>query len=87
MKLLDPDFVERALMPVVIAFGLGVVAADIARDHQMVAALELADRAVDVAERFRLACGEVYEFGHPVSDDLITVAADVREARTPEVPR
>lgn len=81
MKLLDSAFIEGTVLPLVIAFGLGVLAAGLAHDRQTANALVLADRAIDVAERFRQHCGEVYEYGHPVGDELITVASDLSAAR------
>lgn len=53
------EFCETRLLPVVMAFGFGVLAMGFAVDHREAAALEIAERAIAVAEVYRDACGPV----------------------------
>lgn len=86
MKLPTPEFIESRVLPVVVAFGLGVAITLHVQDIREAALLDLADRAVLVASKFRAHCGEAYEAGQPVSAELLAVAEGVvveleREAR------
>lgn len=74
------DFCEKRLLPLVVAFGFGVVAMKLSVEHReaeaqqlATAAIELADDAIYVAETYRSHC-EVFEAGQPV----ITVVRDGR---------
>lgn len=67
------DFCEKRLLPLVVAFGFGVVVMKLAIEHREAQALDIAERAVAVAEIYRDHC-EVFERGQPV----ITVVRDDR---------
>lgn len=66
-------FCERHVLPVVMAFAVGVLAMkwsveerEVRADEMATAAIVLAERAVEVAEIYRTNCGEVWEAGRPL---------------------
>ncbi|ANQ83666.1 hypothetical protein dqs_0590 [Azoarcus olearius] len=59
MKWLEPEFIERVVLPLVIAFGMGVVAAGLVRDHREARALDVADQAMATADE-AIAIAQVY---------------------------
>lgn len=58
MKYLEPEFIERSVLPLVVAFGLGVLATGIARDYREDHAVVLAEKASQVADDANKVAGE-----------------------------
>lgn len=72
------EFCETRVLPVVLAFGCGVLVRGFAVDHREAQAFDIARRAVVVAEAYRDACG-------PVSSSVALSAVDLE--RIAEVRR
>lgn len=53
------EFSETRLLPLVLAFAGGVLVMDVAQDRRDFEALDIARRAVSVAEEYRAVCGPV----------------------------
>lgn len=59
-RLIAPEIMERHALPLVVAFGCGVLAYDIANEYREVRAIDVAARAVAVAETYRDVCGPLW---------------------------
>lgn len=68
------EFCETRLLPLVVAFGCGVLATGFAADQREAQAFEVARRAVAVAETYREACGPVWPPIELTAADLATIA-------------
>jgi len=68
------EFCETRLLPVVIAFGAGVLAMGFAVDYREAHAFDVAARAVAVAEIYRDACGPVWPPVELPAADLAKIA-------------
>jgi hypothetical protein len=54
------EFCETRVLPVIVAFGCGVLAMGYAIDYREAQALGIARRAVAIAEEYRDACGPIW---------------------------
>lgn len=60
------EIAERHVLPLVLAFAAGVLTMNIVEDHREARALDIARRAITVAEAYRDQCGEVFDAGRPL---------------------
>lgn len=68
------EFCETRLLPLVMAFACGVLAMDFAQEHRETRALDIARRAIAVAEAYRDACGPVWPPAELAAADLARIA-------------
>lgn len=80
MKYLEPEFIERRVLPLVVAFGLGVLATGISRDYRYVQAIDLAERATQQTDEANQVAGEAIAVAQAYRDACAApVLAEVQQ--------
>lgn len=73
-KLIDAGFIEARVLPVVIAFGLGVIASAVAHDAERELVHAAAVAKIKEARRSAMACEQILDATAPV----LTALQEVR---------